>query len=304
MKTTLDRELWRAIEAFDFDGGPAALTFEARLARENGWTRQFASRVVGEYRRFVYLAAKAGHPVTPSDEVDQAWHLHMTYTRSYWDRLCGEVLRKPLHHDPTRGGRDEGTKFEDWYAKTKETYAKVFGDVPPADVWPIASSRFGDAPHFARINTKRFWMIRKPAWRWKPAALAATGVGLVAALAGCVATLGQNTFGPGAIVLVAIAFAVAMLIVAVKRHGLESPGRRDSSGCGAGCSFAGAGGSGCGSHHGSSHSDGATDGGSSGGSGDGSDGGASSGCGSSGCGSSGCSGGGCGGGGCGGGCGS
>ncbi len=41
-----------------------------------------------EYRRFAFLAATAGHPVTPSDAVDQAWHLHLTYSRDYWDRFC------------------------------------------------------------------------------------------------------------------------------------------------------------------------------------------------------------------------
>ncbi|MEK6230809.1 MAG: hypothetical protein N2A42_03075 [Luteolibacter sp.] len=33
-----------------------------------------------EYKRFVALAMLAGHPVTPSEEVDQAWHLHLVYT--------------------------------------------------------------------------------------------------------------------------------------------------------------------------------------------------------------------------------
>jgi len=285
MKTTLDRELWRAIEAFDIDGGPSALSFEARLARENGWTREFAAKVVGEYRRFVYLAANAGHPVTPSDEVDQAWHLHITYTRSYWDRLCGEVLGKPLHHDPTRGGRSEGAKFEDWYAKTRETYGKVFGHEPPPDVWPDASTRFGDASHFARINTTQFWMIRKPR-SWRKPALAAAAVGLVGTMAGCVATLSAFQLEP--ILLIAgLVLVFAVLIgYAIKsaRHG--TTGRQDGSGCGGG--FFWWGGSGCGSScdHGDGSS-GAAGCAAGGGSGDG---------GSSGCGSSGCGGGGCGGG--------
>lgn len=51
----------------------------------------------------MYLAVRANHPVTPSDEVDQAWHLHLTYSRSYWDEFCGAVLEEVVHHDPTRG---------------------------------------------------------------------------------------------------------------------------------------------------------------------------------------------------------
>jgi len=58
------------------------LPFEARLARENGWCRAYTQRVIVEYKRFVYLAMTAGHVVTPSEEVDHAWHMHLTYTRS------------------------------------------------------------------------------------------------------------------------------------------------------------------------------------------------------------------------------
>ena len=96
---TAPSELWAKLEALDLDGG-AALTVSKRLARDNGWTSAFAQRVVLEYKRFVYLAATCGHPVTPSDEVDQAWHLHLVYTRSYCDELCGQVLGFALHHGP------------------------------------------------------------------------------------------------------------------------------------------------------------------------------------------------------------
>ncbi len=119
-------DLLRRIEAFEIDEGRPALSFQSRLARENGWTENYAARVNFEYKRFVYLAMAAGHAVTPSDQVDQAWHLHLTYSRSYWDRLCGEVLGKPLHHGPTRGGEDEDDKFNDWYEQTKASY-RPFG---------------------------------------------------------------------------------------------------------------------------------------------------------------------------------
>ena len=73
-------------------------TFAAQLARDNRWTEEFSERVIREYKRFMLLAVVAGHPVTPSDQVDQAWHLHLTYTRSYWGEFCEGVLRTPVHH--------------------------------------------------------------------------------------------------------------------------------------------------------------------------------------------------------------
>ena len=85
--------LWKALAAMRIEAGGAALTFAARLARENGWSAAHAAAVVEEYRRFLYLAATAG-PVTPSEDVDQAWHLHLSYTRHYWEVPCGAVGRQ------------------------------------------------------------------------------------------------------------------------------------------------------------------------------------------------------------------
>jgi uncharacterized protein (TIGR04222 family) len=157
-------ELLRRIEAFSIDGDPAPnLSFAARLARENGWSRPFAERAVREYKRFVYLAMAAGHPVTPSVQVDAAWHLHLTYTRSYWQRLCAETLGQPLHHEPTRGGDAEGEKFHDWYAKTLDSYRRLFGEEPPGDLWPAAETRFGEDQRFTTVNTARNWIVPKVA---------------------------------------------------------------------------------------------------------------------------------------------
>lgn len=151
----VDVDLLERLEAFQLDDPTAALTFSRRLARENGWTHDFALRVVDEYKRFVYLAMTAGHEVTPSDEVDQAWHLHLTYTRSYWDEMCGNVLGRPLHHGPTKGGEAEGERFEDQYERTLESYRRAFGQEAPSDIWPPAEVRFGDAAYFVRVNTRR-----------------------------------------------------------------------------------------------------------------------------------------------------
>ena len=130
-------DLLERISKFEIDRGDEQLRFADRLASENGWTREFAQRVIHEYKRFVFMAMTAGHPVTPSKAVDQAWHLHLTYTRSYWDELCSKVLRLPLHHDPSRGGPTEDRKFEQWYGNTLASYKRVFGD-PPRDIWPRA----------------------------------------------------------------------------------------------------------------------------------------------------------------------
>ena len=159
------RDLWQRLEAFRVGRGDEALTFERRLARENGWTLAKAERVFAEYRRFVYLAMTAGHPVTPSEDVDQAWHLHLTYTRSYWHDLCRDTLGRDLHHGPTEGGRAEGAKFFDWYGRTLESYRRLFGEDPDPEVWPAPVARFTHAGEGLWVRRSETITIpRRRAW--------------------------------------------------------------------------------------------------------------------------------------------
>jgi hypothetical protein len=136
------QQLLDRVNGFSLDEQSAALPFSSRLAREHGWTLVYAARVGDEYKRFMMLAVAAGHPVTPSEEVDAAWHLHLLYTRNYWHVWCRDVLGKEIHHDPTQGGHQEGDKFHDWYEKTLQSYRQHFGEEPPSDIWPDVNKRF------------------------------------------------------------------------------------------------------------------------------------------------------------------
>ena len=156
--SAMQSDLLERIRAFAFDDGETAFPFAARLARENRWSREYTQRAIEEYRRFMFLAVTAGHPVTPSDQVDQVWHLHLLYTCSYWDRFCRETLGRRIDHGPTKGGPQESTKFTDWYERTLDSYRRVFGP-PPEDVWPPPAIRFGDDLHYVRVNTRHNCII-------------------------------------------------------------------------------------------------------------------------------------------------
>ncbi|MBG6207298.1 hypothetical protein IWQ49_001951 [Labrenzia sp. EL_126] len=156
-----DPELWNRIHSCHPDVVEADLPFSKRLARDNNWTHEYALTVIIEYLRFAYLSRMKAGMVTPSDEVDQAWHLHLTYTRHYWGPFK-DALGGPLHHMPTKGGADQSAFFRDAYQKTLELYQSEFGNPPPKDIWPPAEIRFGRAPHFMRINSKDVWLLQKP----------------------------------------------------------------------------------------------------------------------------------------------
>jgi len=172
--TTSQAELWTRIAAFPLDEPGSSFPYSRKLARENNWSPAHALRVIREYRRFVLLAMTAGHPVSPSDSVDQAWHLHLTYTRSYWHGLCQQVLGRPLHHEPSKGGANESAKFVSWYAHTLASYRATFDEEPPADIWP-PSVATATKPRVRHVNLDRFWTLPKPrhlAWIATAAGLA------------------------------------------------------------------------------------------------------------------------------------
>ncbi|MCA9194223.1 MAG: TIGR04222 domain-containing membrane protein [Planctomycetales bacterium] len=175
--------LIRRVEEFEIDPGDKALTFAHRLARENSWNLTFSRRAIDEYKRFCILAICADHPVTPSEQVDQVWHLHLTYTKSYWDRFCGEVLGKPLHHNPTAGGEQEGAKFRDWYSKTLESYEAVFQSPPPVDIWPDVEARFRHAGDWKWVNSGSSWIL--PKWPLRLAAIFALVCLCMLGIPGC-----------------------------------------------------------------------------------------------------------------------
>jgi uncharacterized protein (TIGR04222 family) len=166
LKTFTDAEYqtYDRLNDYNFDRPDAALPFSQRLVKENRWTRDYTDRAIREYKRFAFLAVVAGHPVSPSDQVDQVWHLHLTYTRSYWQEFCDEILAMPLHHEPTQGGSAERAKHRDWYGATLDSYQRIFGEAAPADLWPATAVRFGPASQFARLNTAQNWILPKPQW--------------------------------------------------------------------------------------------------------------------------------------------
>lgn len=155
-------ELYQRIQAFSLDEIDAYFPLSKRLARDNSWSANYTQRVINEYKKLAFLAVAAGHPVAPSEQIDQVWHLHLIYTQSYWGEFCPKVLQMQLHHNPSRGGSKEYSKFNDWYSTTLASYKSFFGKTPPADIWPPAQIRFGRDLHFVRVNTQQNWIVPKP----------------------------------------------------------------------------------------------------------------------------------------------
>jgi hypothetical protein len=271
MMTPEQSALWNQLAGFSFDDPGSAFPFSQRLALENGWSREFAARAIEEYRRFLFLSAVSGHLCTPSDEIDQVWHLHLCYTKSYWHDLCRDLLGREIHHGPTRGGEAEDTRYRLAYKATLASYRSLFNGDPPGALWPEVAERFDRRRRFRRVDLARSWVFEKP----NP--LRVFGV-LVALGAISLAACKEDAFGDPMMPIYAFGVAASVGILAILIRAVRGGrgGRRSSrrkSGCGSCSTWIG--GSSCGSGgadsgHDGDGNDGQNDGGGGGGSGCGS----------------------------------
>ena len=206
--------------SYDLSDPQAEVGFEASLANENGWTQGYATQVCQEYRRFLVLTQCAGQAMCPSGDVDQAWHLHLTQTRSY-QKMCEEVLGRFLHHDKSREGPQELRKHQAMYKDTLLAYSTTFNEPPPEAIWPKVEQRFGPTPAPVREAS---WPIplflRGAALSWHGLVVTAAAGGYLLHLS-ITATVWQTVDGMefAAAYLIALAATAGFLVARRKFHG-------------------------------------------------------------------------------------
>ncbi|WP_163832079.1 glycine-rich domain-containing protein [Spartinivicinus ruber] len=135
---TTNIELWEKLSNYQV-AAPQQQLFIKKLQMETGWDKGFCLKAVEEYKKFLYLACVSKTPVTPSKVIDNVWHLHLTFSRSYWNDLCDDILQRPIHHDPSEESNE--ALMQDQYQYTLQQYADEFGSEAPADVWLKCSER-------------------------------------------------------------------------------------------------------------------------------------------------------------------
>jgi hypothetical protein len=156
MRINKHQDLWQRIKDFEIDDPQAAYRFSHKLASQNNWIPAYTQRVIEEYKRFIFLCCISPHGASPSEDVDEAWHLHLTYTDNYWNKFCRETLQKDIHHHPSKGGFNEKHRHEHWYEETLAFYEEVFGEKAPPDIWPV------------QVQTRSQSTIIPLEYSWKP----------------------------------------------------------------------------------------------------------------------------------------
>ncbi|MBL0029345.1 MAG: TIGR04222 domain-containing membrane protein [Rhodanobacteraceae bacterium] len=179
--TESTRAQWQRLREHAFEDAQAPLDFAAKLACEQGWSRDQALAAIEEYRRYCFLASVEAGMVVPSVAVDEVWHLHLTYSEDYWLRFCPAALGFAFHHRPGGLVRGDSAQYRRGYADTLAHYERWFG-APPERWWPGTAERFRAPARFRRVDTEQVWLVRKPVWPRRPTAIAAGVAATVTAL--------------------------------------------------------------------------------------------------------------------------
>lgn len=104
-----DPDLWLRIynydlphrDEWDADAEPGrwCQTLADNLRKGGDWTDESATRLVKEYRRFLYLKALSKGRMTPPKVIDEVWHLHLDMGDDFENRFCTAIGSK-LTHEP------------------------------------------------------------------------------------------------------------------------------------------------------------------------------------------------------------
>jgi hypothetical protein len=135
-----DPPLWETIRQWplpyrreqDPDASPprTCASFEDNLRKRGDWTDASASRITEMYRKFLYLKALSGKPVTPSEPIDMAWHLHLEFPSDY-AALCAALGRDMAHlRDLDHAERVRV------YDRGRALFEAEFDRPPDSDLWP------------------------------------------------------------------------------------------------------------------------------------------------------------------------
>lgn len=101
--------------------------------KEYGWELSFAGKVLYEYKRFMYLKSQDPN-CSPSDSIDQFWHVHILYTENY-SRFCIENYGKFIHHNPDMSLDQKARKER--IGKTIKLYMLTFPSITYPEIWNI-----------------------------------------------------------------------------------------------------------------------------------------------------------------------
>lgn len=147
--------LWLKLNMMNAEGMQAFAPTMKMIEQQMGTSAEMGQRVVEEYRKFLFLAMRAGHQVIPPGVINDVWMTYMQNAQNYWENLGKMITERPL-----AGGMDAKTMGEagDAWAATLKSYEAIFGTKPPADIWGMGPAAQDPMTQMMQNMRKMFGM--------------------------------------------------------------------------------------------------------------------------------------------------
>ena len=137
--------LWLKLNLMNAQGMQAFAPLMKMMEQQMGGNSEMAQRVIEEYRKFLFLAMRAGHQVIPPGVINDVWMMHLQNAQNYWENLGQMIAEKPV----AKGLDAKGfANAADAWTATLQSYEQIFGTKPPMDIWgkpPTAENPFTQA---------------------------------------------------------------------------------------------------------------------------------------------------------------
>ena len=145
--------LWLKLNVMGMQGAQNFAPVMEMMQKQMGMNSEMASRVIEEYRKFLFLAMRAGHQVIPPGAVNDVWMQHMQSAQNFWEQLGQMITTQPL-----ASGFDSKafSAMADPWAATLASYEKIFGTKPPLDIWGQAAKPSNPWEQMAE-NFRKMW---------------------------------------------------------------------------------------------------------------------------------------------------
>lgn len=142
--------LWLKLNMMNAQGLQSFAPLAKAMEQQMGANTEMAQRVIEEYRKFLFLAMRAGHQVIPPGIINDVWMMHLQQAQNYWETLGEMITERPVAQ-----GLDAKSfqSMSDAWAATLQSYEKIFGTSPPMDIWgkgPAVENPWSQALHNMR----------------------------------------------------------------------------------------------------------------------------------------------------------
>lgn len=135
-------------------------TIIAYAKKQYKWSDSYAQAVLEEYQRFMHIRA-LDFGTSPTDPIDQLWHIHILYTENYYD-YCMKKFGKFIHHSPDMSLDQKARQAR--IRKTIKIYSQLYPSILYPEIWNINTelinlNKCSDQLETIKIKIEYTWAI-------------------------------------------------------------------------------------------------------------------------------------------------